>query len=218
MTDLLRPETFEFFARYLLAGFIVISVRSRLTASRPPKPGEILLDAVVLSLINQVLYVGGRSLLENARLLDIAPQTAASGINTLSFYIEILVCPVLLGIVIGRLAGSGSVGFVLRRLSMPGTHPIAEAYDFAFASGQQKGFVILSFMDGTVIYGYFGDQSLAASDENRSDIYLESLYTVEQDQWTLANPPRAAWISLDGVRSIEFLKPEEAEHATKGSG
>lgn len=210
MAELLRPETFEFFARYLLAGFIVISVRSRLTASRSPKPGEILLDAVVLSLINQVVFLGGRAVLESTRLWTASPQGTSSGINSLSFYLEILIFPVLLGIVIGRLAGSGTVGFVLRRLSMPGTHPIAEAYDFAFAGGQQKGFVILTFEDGTVIFGYFGDLSLAASDENRSDIYLESLYTVEEDQWMQADPPRAAWISLSGIRSIEFLKPKEA--------
>ena len=216
MAELLRPETFEFFARYLLAGFIVISVRSRLTASRSPKPGEILLDAVVLSLVNQVVFLGGRALLESSGILSPASENA--GINSLHFYVEILVCPVLLGILIGRLAGSGTVGFVLRRLSMPGTHPIAEAYDFAFAGGQQKGFVILTFDDGTVIYGYFGDLSLAASDENRSDIYLESLYTVVQDQWTLADPPRAAWISLAGIRSIEFLKPKEADDAKKSAG
>lgn len=160
-------------------------------------------------MINQVLFLGGRALLESAGIL--APNQGNNGVNTIPFYLEIFVFPVLLGVVIGRMAGSGTVGFVLRRLSMPGTHPIAEAYDFAFAGGQQKGFVILSFDDGTVIYGYFGDDSLAASDEKRSDISLESLYTVEQNQWTQADPPRSAWISLAGIRSIEFLKPEEAD-------
>ena len=209
MAELLRPETFEFFARYLLAGFIIISVRSRLTAARSPKPGEILLDAVVLSLINQAVFFGIGALIRSISGVNLASIEVGAGINSLSFYAEILVCPVILGVIFGRFAGSGTVGFVLRRLSMPGTHPIAEAYDFAFAGGKQKGFVILTYADDTVIYGYFGDPSLAAADDRRSDIYLEALYVVENGQWQVASPPRAAWISLAGIRSIEFLKPEE---------
>jgi len=214
MADLLRPETFEFFARYLLAGFVIISVRSRLTASRSPKPGEILLDAVVLSLINQAVFFGIGAILDSIPGVNALGIEFGTGINSLAFYAEILVCPVILGIVFGRFAGSGTVGFVLRRLSMPGTHPIAEAYDFAFAGGKQKGFVILTYTDDTVIYGYFGDQSLAATDDKRSDIYLEALYVVDEGQWKLASPPRAAWISLEGIRSIEFLKQEETGYGT----
>ncbi|WP_071799067.1 DUF6338 family protein [Natronohydrobacter thiooxidans] len=209
MADLLRPETFEFFARFLLAGFIIISVRSRLTAARSPKPGEILLDAVVLSLINQAVFLGISALVGSIPAVAVSNRVFDTGINSLAFYAEILVCPVVLGILFGRFAGSGTVGFVLRRLSMPGTHPIAEAYDFAFAGGKSKGFVILTYSDDTVIFGYFGDQSLAASDDKRSDIFLEALYVVEDGQWRMASPPRAAWISLAGIRSIEFLKSEE---------
>ena len=214
MADLLRPETFEFFARYLLAGFVIISVRSRLTASRSPKPGEILLDAVVLSLINQAVFLGIGAIFASMTGAVVSEMQFGAGINSLAFYAEILLCPVFLGIVFGRFAGSGTVGFVLRRLSMPGTHPIAEAYDFAFAGGKQKGFVILTYDDDTVIYGYFGDRSLAATDDKRSDIYLEALYVVDEGQWKLASPPRSAWISLAGIRSIEFLKQEEIAYAT----
>ena len=214
MGDLLRPETFEFFARYLLAGFVIISVRSRLTASRAPKPGEFLLDAVVLSLINQAVFYAALAVL--ALVFTNIPQGSLQGgaASSAMFYAEILLCPVLIGTILGRFAGAGPVGYILRRLSMPGTHPIAQAYDFAFAMGKAKGFVILTYADGTRIYGYFGDKSLAATDEERSDIFLEALYTLEQEQWVLAEPPRSAWISLDGIRSVEFLGTGEAHNGT----
>lgn len=212
MTDLLRPETFEFFARYLLAGFVIISVRSRLTASRAPKPSEFLLDAVVLSLINQAVFYGVIALVSPFLPATMSDGITRGGLNSAIFYAEILLCPVVIGSVLGRFAGAGPVGYILRRLSMPGTHPIAQAYDFAFAGGKQKGFVILSYTDGLRIYGYFGDKSLAASDEARSDIFLEALYVLDNDQWVLAEPPRSAWISLDGIRSIEFLNTQEANN------
>jgi len=53
LPELLRPETSEFFASFLLAGFVMLSVRSRFVPIQRPRPSEAILDAVVLSLINQ---------------------------------------------------------------------------------------------------------------------------------------------------------------------
>jgi hypothetical protein len=207
-TGFFTPDTFDFFARYLLAGFIMLSVRSRVVATQRPKPSEVLLDAVVLSLINQAVFL---MLLSLARL--ITEQESDSllldrGVVGL-FFVEILVLPALLGWAFGRMSGSSWGGGFLRKLSMPGTHPISRAYDFAFLQQNGPRFVIVTYEDGVVIYGYFGVQSLAATDAERSDLYLEHLYTFSDEGWKIAQPPRAALISLANVRSIEFLTPGE---------
>lgn len=217
MAELLRPETFEFFARYLLAGFIVLSVRSRLSASRSPRASEVLFDAVILSLINQAVFLATLAFASMIPVLSSLFNSTATTVGGWLFFVEILVFPIGLGILFGRFAGSSAIGRIIRRLSMPGTHPISEAYDFVFSGGKQKGFVILTYNDGTVIYGYFGDLSFAASDDKRSDIFLEALYVAEGEQWKLATPPRGAWIRLDGIRSIEFLGDGGSEDGAQSS-
>lgn len=214
MAEFLTPETFEFFARYLLAGFLILSVRSRLSASRTPRPSELLFHSVILSLINQAVFLSLIAGVNTALSLVSMPEIPAATIGNLVFFAEILLFPALLGFLFGRFAGASVVGQIMRRLSMPGAHPIAEAYHFVFSGGIKRGHVILSFDDGTEIYGYFGDVSFAASDEKHSDIYLESLYVVKDGQWEIASPPRAAWISLEGIRSIEFLRQEESSNGT----
>ena len=205
MPQLLSPETFEFFARFLLAGFVMLSVRSRFVATQRPKPSEAVLDAVVLSLINQAVFLmiaGGLSVLPVAW-----PDAVLSAMQTrVPLFVEVLVLPALLGLFFARTAGSTFANGLLRKLSMPGTHPVARAYDHAFTQHIGPCFVILTFRDGVVIHGYFGEQSLAATDPDRSDLYLERLYTVDAaGTWAEAVPPRGIWIALAELRSIEFF-------------
>ena len=208
MQPLLSPETFEFFARFLLAGFVMLSVRSRFVATQRPKPSEAVLDAVVLSLVNQAVFQLIASLLGLLPVQWIArvePLTA----SRFPLFFEVLVLPTLLGLFFARTAGSKFANGFLRKLSMPGTHPVARAYDHAFAQHSGPSFVILTFNDGLVIYGYFGEQSLAATDPDRSDIYLERLYTLSKDgRWVEADPARGVWVSLSELRLIEFIYPE----------
>lgn len=213
MTGLLDPATFDFLAQYFLAGFIVLSVRARFILGTRPKPAEILAEAVILSLINQVIIVFLASL---AALFQIDPaslmvvllgETAA---DRLAFLFEVVLVPALFGIVLGRNLNREWQHALLRRLSMPVIHPVRRAQDFAFGHEREAGFVIVTYSDGTVVYGYFGPDSLAASDDDRSDLFLERLYDIGKNgEWIEPRPPKSALLSLSGVRSIEFLKQEE---------
>lgn len=207
MQPLLSPETFEFFARFLLAGFVMLSVRSRFVATQRPKPSEAVLDAVVLSLVNQAAF------LLIASMLGLLPVTWPAAVSYLigtrfPLFFEVLALPAILGVFFARTAGSSFANGFLRKLSMPGTHPVSRAYDHAFAQHSGPSFVILTFNDGLVIYGYFGERSLAATDPDRSDIYLERLYTLSAGRWVEADPPRGVWVSLAELRLIEFIYPE----------
>lgn len=202
MPNLLTPETFEFFARYLLAGIVLISVRSRFIKGDRPETSERIFEAIILSLINQAVFLFLSRLA--AAAIDIGsvdPQVLLMS--------EVLVLPAVLGIAAGWNLSRGWNRAFLRRLSMPIEHPVERAYDFAFERHQDGALVIVSFKDGTVVQGLFGAESLAANDPNRSEIYLERLYEVRDDgQWIEPQPGRSALISLDDLRSIEFLDQE----------
>ncbi|MGP3695824.1 DUF6338 family protein [Rhodobacter sp. NSM] len=212
MNSLITPDNFEFFARYLLAGLIVISVRSRFVVGERPKLTEQLVEAVALSLINQLAFLMLAALWS---LVSTAPSLPAQGV----FFIEVLVLPAALGALFGWNLSLGWNRSLLRRLSMPVQNPARRAYDFAFGKHRGPSWVIVTFSDGTVVHGLFGEESLAASDGNRGDIYLERLYHVEDDgQWTEVRPRRAMLLSLEGMRSIEFLDLEGERERTDDAG
>ena len=175
-SQLLSPDTFEFFARYLLAGYVVIIVRSRFVVGPRGKTSDFLIEAVILSLMVQLVVF-----LVTPLLGWVSPRLSIHDLNEpyaseFTLFLEVLLLPAVIGIVFGRNLSAGWNNAVLRRLSMPVIHPVQRAHDFAFGNERKPCFVIITYDDGTVARGFFGEASLAASDKDRSDIYLERLY------------------------------------------
>jgi hypothetical protein len=203
VTELISPANFEFFARYLLAGFILMSVRSSFVSAQRPRPAEVLFDAVFLSLLNQLAF---QLLLAAILWLVPDPRGYLNPIGRPAFFLEVIGLPVILGVLWGNALAREWKIASLRRLFMPNVHPTERAYDYAFARRAGPGFLIMTYKDGTQVFGYFGYRSLAATDDRRSDIYLERLYSVDdRGQWSEAEPPRSALLLLDDIRSIEFI-------------
>ncbi|MEL6600521.1 MAG: DUF6338 family protein [Pseudomonadota bacterium] len=200
MSQLLNPATFEFAAQYFLAGFIIIFVRSRYVGGVRPKAAERLVEAVVLSLINQLIAL----LISTMWLLAFAPFPDRIGLVA-----EVLILPCALGYLFGRDLKDGWNNGALRLLAMPVSSPSLTAYDFAMAKEvANPKIVIITYGDGSRIAGYLGPHSYASDTEDRNDIYLEFLYEEEEDgSLKASDPPRPALIWLDGARSIEFLDP-----------
>lgn len=207
MQQFLAPETFEFFARYLLAGFVIYSVRGYYIVGERPKQTEILFEVLVLSLINQaLLLVTGPVFGWIATQIHIPANGMAARIG---FFTEILIQPALLGLLLGLNLSRGWNEAILRRLSMPVVQPTRRAYDHLFGEQMGEAFLVVTFDDGEVVYGYFGERSFAGSDRESGDLLLENIYSLsENGDWVLANPPRAALVRLDNVRSIEVISPE----------
>lgn len=79
----------------------------------------------------------------------------------------------------------------------------------AFGEDRAPGLVEVTFSDGTKIGGWFGENSLASTDDGRSDLYLERAYIIDDaGNWNAPAIPRGVLINLQGVRSIEFMLTE----------
>ncbi|MDO6730748.1 DUF6338 family protein [Marinovum sp. 2_MG-2023] len=215
MTNLLTPDTFEFFARYLLAGYVVIFVRSAFVVGLRPKPAELLMEAVILSLVAQFLVVGIEvghdSVVSRKWSTDKLPEWLLVPPENLKLIVRVLLVPAALGCTLGLFLQSNWRNGVLRRFSLPVVHPVRKAHDYAFGHERPPGLVEITFEDGTKIGGWFGENSLAATDETRSDLYLERAYLINDDgDWQETVTPRAILIKLRNVRSIEFLLSEDS--------
>jgi hypothetical protein len=214
MLDFLSPSNFDFFARFFLSGFIIFSVRSRYVLGEKPKATEVIFESIILSLLNQLVFLilaPSVSYLSGFLPVALIQTTSALSGGRTAFFAEILVLPALLGVLFGAVLRRGWNSAILRRLAMPVVHPTRRAYDFAFGDNRQESFVIVTYADGTTVYGFFGANSLAASDGERSDLYLERLYDVREDgTWVATIPPKSALLVLRDLRTIEFI-PTQAE-------
>ena len=204
MQQLLTPETFEFFARFVLAGFVFLAARARFVVGERPKPTETLMEAVVLSLFNQLVFVGILSLVPAQIVL--AP--------TMALYLEVLILPVILGGLAGYLLSRNWMPGGVRRLFMPIARPVPDAYEYAFLSVDTPCFILVAFHDNREVYAYFGEASLASSNLHNGGIFLERLYNVsESGEWVQVSPFRSAWLSMNDVHSIEFFDVEGEKNA-----
>ena len=209
MIDLFDPANFDFFARFFLAGFILYSVRTRYVLGEKPKASEVVFESVILSLINQLVFMVLSPL--GALLLALVPDQITTFLSVLTggksaFFAEVLILPALLGVVFGVTLRKGWNSAIMSRLAMPIVHPTRRAYDFAFGDVRGDRFVIVTYADGTQVFGLFGEKSLAASDGDRSDIFIERLYMVTDGNWTPTSPPKSALLMLRDIRSIEFIQ------------
>lgn len=212
MPDIFNPNTFDFFARYFLAGFILSTVRARYVIGEKPGASEVVYEAIILSLLNQLIFQALASLASwlQPHAVGLPPVAwAYEAADHFAFQIETLLQPALLGVLSGYALRSNWNLPILRHLAMPIVHPTLRAYDYAFGDITTDRFVIVTYHDGTLIYGYFGASSLASSAPDRGDIYLERLYDVVEGVWTPTEPPKSALLMLRDVRTIEFIEPKE---------
>ena len=206
MLDLMTPATFDFFARYFLAGFIIATVRSRFVIGEKPSHGDIVYESIILSLINQLIFQALTALTSWIKPLVAGWlwQVFANFVGHFITQVETLVLPAFLGLLLGGFLQRGWNKSILGRLGMPIIHPTRRAYDYAFGDITTERFVIVTFTDGTVVNGFFGANSLASSDPANGDIYIERLY---DGAWKPTIPPKSALLMLSDLRSIEFIDP-----------
>ncbi|ARC88003.1 hypothetical protein B5V46_04930 [Rhodovulum sp. MB263] len=205
----------------MLAGYVVIFVRSAFVMGLRPKPAEILIEAIILSLIVQfIVYVlaafYGSVVIASLSEHDL-PDWLVDPPDILHLVFIVLVVPTGLGWTLRLFLRSDWRNGLLRRLSLPVIHPVQRAHDFAFGDNRAPGLVEITFNDGTKIGGWFGEKSLAASDDSRSDLYLERAYIIDKNgTWHEPSHRRAILLNLRDVRSVEFLMEEKAEDGPEG--
>jgi hypothetical protein len=201
---------FDFFARYILAGFIIFTVRGAFIVEERPKLAEITLDVLFLGLVNQMVWQLLTFLTDAGTALSSDPaRLARIADSQFPFFLEVLALPLALGLLLGRAARSGVQAGIARSFSLPVVGPIKRAYDAVFLELSQSRpcFVIVTLEDGTRIFGLFGSHSHAGRDPERSELLLERVYELDDaENWVEADPPRSVLIRLAKLKTIEFFK------------
>lgn len=88
-------------------------------------------------------------------------------------------------------------------------HSIPDAWNYKFLKLINDGqgcYVIINLIEDEVVYGYLGSNSMASSDVDNRDIYLESVYEVDDvsGNWKEVDGNQGIWISSSIIKYIEF--------------
>ncbi|MCR4316499.1 MAG: DUF6338 family protein [Planctomycetes bacterium] len=137
----------------------------------------------------------------------------------------IFVSPIVLGLIFGYISQRNLPARFLGRFGFRTISPIPRAWDSHFSRMFQY-YVIVTLKNDTCLYGLYGVNSIAGSDPNCRDIYLETVFDVnEEGEWILLEDSRGAWIAEDQISFLEFIEYEEVndganqkERSESGSG
>jgi hypothetical protein len=128
--------------------------------------------------------------------------------KALAWFVIIFLWPTGIALVHARIIQQDGLGGLYRCLRLRPINPVPTGWDWIFGK-LRPYFVIVTLNDGTQIPGYFGPSSLASSDPDHKDIFLEKVYTIPEGGGDWVEVERSAGIHIDGaqIAYIEFRMP-----------
>lgn len=185
----------------LVPGFIYNGVVSTFVPIRPSKEREvILLRYLTATAFNYAICSPAIYVLVSGEVSR--PLTQA-----LSWFGIAFVAPVILAVCRAEIVQRDGIRWLYYRLGLRAINPIPTGWDWIFST-TDPCFVLVTLTDGTEIAGYFGSRSLASSDPENRDIYIERVYKVPEDgaQWAAVEGSLGMHISGAQIAYIEFRR------------
>lgn len=195
----ITPTNILALLQFVAPGFLIFYFRSLFVTRRQAAFKDNLLFFITMS----VIY--GFATLP---LVGVMPSTGTGGfLRWLIWLFTLVIVPVGLGVLAGLAVQRGWFAAFLARLGLRMISPYPTGWDWAFASLGSRPYVIVTLSDGAQVFGYFGHQSLAASDVANKDIFIEELYDLVDGLWSPRKEKQGIWIAGVTIRHIEFITP-----------
>lgn len=222
MLDFKGIDNFYLVLVFIVPGVIALSVRSKLITGRTPSSTENILTFLVLSLV----YYSFTIFFIQAALNVQQPWFARAAI----WICLVLIGPAIFGFVLGVAAQkewfSCSVEYIIRvaakhewtrwianKLDLSIVHVIPASWDWRFSKMSRGGaFIMVTFVSGEEVRGFFGSESFASSDTGERDLYIEEEYTISPEgKWEPRAEKVGILIPVKEIKHIEFWQPNKGE-------
>lgn len=190
-----------FVVSVLVPGFIYTGVVSAFVPIRAHKEREVILlryltaTAFNYAICSPLLYL---------LVFDLLFQDYPA-LQAFCWFFVIFIAPIILALVRARIVQRESLGWLYRFLRLRSISPIPTGWDWIFST-TDPCYVLVTLTDGTEIAGYFGRRSMASSDPERRDIYLERVFTVPADgsPWQGVERSLGMYVAGSHIAYIEF--------------
>ncbi len=135
------------------------------------------------------------------------PETVCGHPRYLGIWLFLVfLLPVALAVGLHKLKGVGKVQGFLERLDIALLHPAPTAWDYAFARGGTY-WAKVELVDDSSIMGLFDANSLASSEKEDHDLFLETILEWDESSGEYYEVDRNAgvWIKSGQIRKITFF-------------
>lgn len=120
------------------------------------------------------------------------------------WFIVTFISPVVLGVITGFAQRRGWWrGFLIRTLRLNIPHPVETAWEWVFSQGTWL-WATVTLTDGSDVEGIFGDKSMASSNSDRQDLYLQRYFVKDGGQLVPIDNDAGIWISAPMIKAISF--------------
>lgn len=185
---------------FVAPGFIIDGVIKAFCPTTPPKEGIQLLRCIIYSVLQCALLSWCYFLI----------WWEFKERNLILFIILVciitLIGALLIGTLFGILKSKQLLRILARKLKFNVNYPIPTAWDYYF-SKQIGTHLIVTLIDGTTLYGYWGGDSYCSSSADGRDIYIEKLYRFndQNGEWTENKESHGVIINQNQIEYIEFV-------------
>jgi hypothetical protein len=190
-----------FVVSVFVPGFIYSGVIANFIPSRRAKEKEaLLLRYFTATAINYSIWSPLINLLNYQILLAAHPVRQG-----LCWIVILFNSPVILALANARLIQRGTLEPLYRFLRLRSISPIPTGWDWIFST-TDPCFVLITLKEGTEIAGYFGDRSMASSDPEHRDIYIERVYKLPENgaPWVQVERSLGMYVEGSQIAHIEF--------------
>ncbi len=182
-------------AGLLAPGLIILAIRARFKDGAVPELRDQVLGYCVVSV---AYYAAAYPIFHASSGLLIAPW--------LWQLLQYFVVPIIVAFAVVVFDQSETFYEACKKLGLRLSHHIPAAWDYAF-SGMIKGtYVLVKLQDGTQYAGLMGKRSFASSASSERDLFIEEVWSVEQQGvWKVVEPRRGVLLCGRDIRWIEIF-------------
>ncbi|MNB92776.1 hypothetical protein D3C81_571260 [compost metagenome] len=189
---------------FLVPGYIMFWVFSVLVPSRENQIQIAVLRYLFFSCLNYAIW--------SPLYFYLAKINYAASHTYRWFFIMfgiVLVSPVILGGLIAWVSQQEWLRKMLFKVGKNSFHPIPTAWDYKM-SKLSGSWAIVTLNDGSLVMGWYGSHSFSSSISGERDIFLESVFQMNEDShWYKRKNTEGIWIPSGQIKWIEFFSDDE---------
>jgi len=190
--NLLKLEYILAFATFILPGFMIMKIIRLKVPNKDFMLKDMLFEAFAYSLLN-ISIVGW--------IPYILLSNNQTGWSIVAFIFILVVSPIILATVYIKIVSSK---FFRKHFDIQ----MPTAWDWYF-SQRQNSILLVKMQDDSAIIGYFGEISYATSYPNDGSIYIEKVYTKDENgTLVIVENSNGVLIAKDQYKTIEFYNIE----------